>query len=227
MIPLKDENPARTFPFITISLIAINSVVFIHQFTSPLSIQKEFIFAFGMIPGALLGQVERIPTALPAAATMITSQFIHGGILHLLGNMLYLWIFGNNIEDLLGRFRFLLFYLLCGVLAAVVHIVINPYSDIPMVGASGAIAGVLGAYLITFPKAQVRVLVFIFIFITTMRISAFWVLGFWFIIQIFYATGSSVGGGTNVAYMAHIGGFIAGIWLLRKFRPGLRWKIKR
>jgi membrane associated rhomboid family serine protease len=227
MIPIKSENPGQHFPLVTLSLIAVNIGVFIHQLTMSHEAQNAFIMTYGMIPASLVGSANDMGEGIPAVLTLITSQFLHGGIFHLLGNMLYLWIFGNNIEDVLGKFRFILFYLLCGVLAAAAHLILNPFSAIPMVGASGAIAGVLGAYLITFPGTRVLVLVFIFFFVTTMRISAFWVLGFWFIMQLFYATGPAAGSGTNVAYMAHIGGFIAGIWLVKKFRPGIKWKQRK
>jgi membrane associated rhomboid family serine protease len=225
MIPLKDENPGQTFPLVTMAIITVNVAAYMHQLFLPSHEQASLVLTFGLVPGKLLGQAPEIEMGFPAVATLITSQFLHGGLFHLLGNMLYLWIFGNNIEDVLGKFRFIMFYLLCGILAALAHIILHPYSTIPMVGASGAIAGVLGAYLITFPKARVVVLVFIFFFVTTMRISAFWVLGFWFFIQLLYASTSVTGAGTNVAYFAHIGGFLAGLWLVRKFRPGLKWKI--
>ena len=227
MIPLKDENPGQTFPLMTLSLIALNIIVFLYQLFLPLHAQQAFVMTYGMVPAELLGSARRFHGDIPSGLTLITSQFLHGGILHLAGNMLYLWIFGNNIEDVLGKFRFLFFYLLCGVLAALAHLVLNPFSDVPMIGASGAIAGVLGAYLVTFPGARVLVLVFIFFFVTTMRISAFWVLAFWFLMQLFYAAGSVGGGGTNIAYMAHIGGFLAGLWLVKKLRPGLKWKKMR
>lgn len=224
MIPLKDENPAQRFPLMTIALIAVNAGVFLYQIFLPLRDQQAFIMTYGMVPAELLGSAPRFHRTIPVGLTLVTSQFLHGGVFHLAGNMLYLWIFGNNIEDVLGKMRFLFFYLLCGVIAALAHLVLNPYSDIPMVGASGAIAGVLGAYLVTFPGARVLVLVFVFFFITTLRVSAFWVLAFWFLIQLLYAAGSVGGGGENVAYMAHIGGFLAGLWLVKKLRPGLKWK---
>lgn len=227
MIPLKDENPGQTFPVMTLSLIAVNIGVFLYQLFLPLHAYQTFVMTYGMVPAELLGSAQPLHAGIPAGLTLVTSQFLHGGIFHLAGNMLYLWIFGNNIEDVLGKFRFLFFYLLCGVLAALAHLVLNPYSDIPMIGASGAIAGVLGAYFVTFPGARVLVLVFVFFFITTMRISAFWVLAFWFLIQLFYAAGSVGGVGTNVAYIAHVGGFLAGLWLVKKLRPGLKWKRMR
>ncbi|HEX7343775.1 MAG TPA: rhomboid family intramembrane serine protease [bacterium] len=223
MIPIRDENPARTFPLVTMCLIAVNVAVFIYQLTLPAADLHRFITGFGLIPAEILGRAPRIHAAIPQALTLITAQFLHGGIFHLLGNMLYLWIFGNNIEDLLGRFRFVIFYLLCGTLAAVAHIILNPMSMLPMVGASGAIAGVLGAYLVSFPRARITILIFVFFFVTTTQVPALVVLGLWFIMQLFYVLGDLGGGGANIAYMAHIGGFLAGLWLVRKFRPGLRW----
>jgi len=224
VIPIKDENPGRTFPLVTISIIVVNVAVFLYQLTLPVKQQEGFVMTYGLIPAVVTRQADISGSGFPPILTLVTSQFLHGGIFHLLGNMLYLWIFGNNIEDVLGKFRFILFYLLSGTLAAIAHLILNTGSTTPMIGASGAIAGVLGAYLITFPNAKVIVLVFLFIFITTIRISAFWVLGLWFLMQLLYAGSSSTGVGTNVAYMAHVGGFLAGIWLMRMLRPRVKWK---
>ncbi len=219
MIPLKDENAGASFPFVTIALIAVNVGVWLYQFLLPEPELQRFIYSFGMIPAQVLAQAPRSESAFPAALTLVTSQFLHGGLFHLLGNMLYLWIFGNNIEDLLGKVRFLIFYLTCGVVAALAHLVLHPGSDLPMVGASGAIAGVLGAYLISFPRARVLVAIFLVFIITTARVPAFLVLGFWFVMQLLYALNYAGGEGTNVAYMAHVGGFLVGLWLVRKLRP--------
>ncbi len=224
MIPLKDENPSSSTPYMTIGLIGINLAVYIYQITQPAANQHQFVMGYGLIPAELLGRWPHLHGSIPSVFTLLTSQFLHGGLLHLLGNMLYLWIFGNNIEDLLGKWRFLLFYLLCGVFAAAAHIILHPNSTLPMVGASGAIAGVLGAYLISFPGSRVLVLVFVIFIVTTARISAFYVLGFWFVMQLFYASGSVGREGTNIAYMAHIGGFLIGIWLVRKLRPNRLWR---
>jgi membrane associated rhomboid family serine protease len=228
MIPIKDENPGKHFPLITLLIIAANIGVFVYQVLLDPRQQVVFIMSFGMVPAQLLGQAPRLYGNFPAALTLLSSQFLHGGILHIAGNMLYLWIFGNNVEDVLGKWRFLIFYLLCGTLAAIAHIILYPYSDIPMVGASGAIAGILGAYLITFPGARVRVLIFLVFFVTIARVQAFWVLGIWFLMQILYATLSKTGD-TSVAYLAHVGGFLAGIWLMKKMRPRApnKWGKKR
>ncbi|MCX6639442.1 MAG: rhomboid family intramembrane serine protease [bacterium] len=222
MIPLRDENPGLRFPVVTVLLVAANVAVFVYQTLLDPRQQTVFIMSYGMVPAQLLGQAPRLYGGFPSALTLVTSQFLHGGILHLAGNMLYLWIFGNNIEDVLGKFKFLLFYLLCGTFAAIAHVIINPFSTVPMVGASGAIAGILGAYLVTFPGARVLVLIFLVIFVTTARIPAFWVLGFWFVMQVLYAT-TSAAGETSVAYLAHVGGFLAGIYLMKKLRPGVGW----
>ncbi|TKJ42422.1 rhomboid family intramembrane serine protease [candidate division LCP-89 bacterium B3_LCP] len=224
MIPIKAENATLKFPLVTLLIIALNLGIFIYQMTLPWQVQNEFLTSFGMTPATLLGLLDRAEGGFHPALTFLTSLFLHGSIFHLLGNMLYLWVFGVSIEAVLGKIRFVIFYLLCGVLASVAHIVLNPNSTLPMVGASGAIAGVLGAYLITFPSTRIKVLVFLLFFITTLRISALWVLGFWFLIQLYYATEPATGTGTNVAYMAHVGGFIAGIWLMRRMRPNLKWR---
>jgi membrane associated rhomboid family serine protease len=224
MIPLKDENPTRSFPIVTITLIATNVAVYLYQLTLSPQELYYFIAGYGMIPAELLGFAPRVHTALPGALTLVTSQFVHGSLFHLVGNMLYLWIFGNNIEDVLGKIRFILFYLFCGVIAAIAHLALNPYSTLPMVGASGAIAGVLGAYLITFPGTRILTLVILIFFVTTVRVPAFYVLGLWFVMQLFYVLGDSGGQSTHVAYMAHIGGFLVGILLMRRMRSGRRWK---
>ncbi len=224
MIPLKDENPTRTFPIVTVTLIAANVGVYLYQLTLPPQVLFYFIASYGMTPAQLLGFAPKMHAGPPGALTLITSQFIHGSLFHLLGNMLYLWIFGNNIEDVLGKIRFILFYLFCGMIAAIAHLALNPYSTLPMVGASGAIAGVLGAYLITFPGTRILTLVILVFFVTRVRVPAFYVLGFWFVMQLFYVLGDSGGQSTHVAYMAHIGGFLAGILLVRRMRSGRRWR---
>lgn len=224
MIPLRDENPTRTSPIVTIALITANAAVYLYQLTLPPKELFYFISEYGMTPARLLGFAPALHAGPPGALTLVTSQFIHGSLFHLLGNMLYLWIFGNNIEDILGKTRFILFYLFCGVIAAIAHLALNPYSTLPMVGASGAIAGVLGAYLITFPGTRIQTLVILIFFVTTVRVPAFYVLGLWFVMQLFYVLDSSGDQSTNVAYMAHIGGFVVGILLMRRMRSRTRWK---
>jgi len=217
MIPYKDENPTTTTPVVTVALIAINVVMFLFFKVQG---SREFtaaVFELGVIPRELWSGNLAHSAALFPPLSLLTSMFMHGGWLHLIGNMLYLWIFGNNIEDYLGHFRFIVFYLACGLIAAFSHIVFNLGSKIPMVGASGAIAGVLGAYLVLYPWARVHVLVFVFFFITTIMVPAWFMLGFWFVLQLFNSLpalgGVNLGG---VAYLAHVGGFVAGYLYVRR-----------
>jgi membrane associated rhomboid family serine protease len=223
MIPLKDINPTKRFPIITILIISINILVFAYQLTLGEKIEV-FIYDFGVIPNTIYQTIHSNLFKPFVFITLFTSLFLHGGWLHLGGNMLYLWIFGDNVEDKLGRVRFLLFYLICGIIASVVHIYIEPTSTIPTVGASGAIAGVLGAYLIMFPRARVVTLIPIFLFIQVSELPAFLILGLWFVLQFFngfLSLGYQTAGTGGVAWWAHIGGFITGILLvipLRKYR---------
>jgi membrane associated rhomboid family serine protease len=217
LLPLRDDNPTSSFPFVTVGMILANGVIFFHQITLDFAASQRFIYQWGAIPYQIThGEVLRVTPSIPLPLTIFSSMFLHGGFLHIFGNMLYLWIFGNNIEDSLGHFRFFFFYLVCGLFAGVAQIVSSPDSPVPMIGASGAIAGVLGAYLILFPGARVLTLVFIIIFVKVIRIPALIILGFWFFIQLL-----GVGGGadTNVAFLAHIGGFIAGLILVKIFQP--------
>lgn len=209
-IPLRDENPTRRFPVITVLLIALNIGIFFGQVLSPQGL-SHYVLRMGVVPYEIthfqsLAEGIRLSPAL----TLFASMFIHGGLFHLLGNMLFLWIFGNNIEDYLGPLRFIPFYVLSGLGATFVQVVFSPDSRIPMVGASGAIAGVLGAYLILYPAARVLTLVFLFFFIRIVAIPAVYVLGFWFVLQVL-----NVGLGGGVAWFAHIGGFLIGIGLIR------------
>lgn len=215
MIPLRDDNPRRTAPVVNILLIIANVLVFFWEVSQGPHIERAlfqvaFIPARFWMPGHFTAEMIRI----------FVSMFLHGGLLHLGGNMLYLWIFGDNIEDRLGHARYLLFYLACGFIATMSHAIVNPSSQVPAIGASGAIAGVLGAYLILFPHARVLTIIPIFVFITVREIPAILVLGLWFVLQLFTGVGSvgaadEAAGG--VAYFAHIGGFVAGmvlVWVL-------------
>ena len=207
MIPLKDDNPRLRPPIFTVGLIAINVVAFYFEIQFGLN---EVVYQYGAIPSHIV--------ELQNLETLLTSMFLHGGFLHLGGNMLYLWIFGDNIEGYLGHSRFLVFYFLCGFVAVFTHIFLSGISDTPMVGASGAISGLLGAYLVKYPKAKVLVVIPIVCFLMIRKIPAFVVLGLWFVIQLFYglsSLGISQGGG--VAFWAHIGGFAAGILLIYLF----------
>jgi membrane associated rhomboid family serine protease len=216
-LPLKDDNPTSTFPLITLGLILANGLVFYHQMSLDFVESQNFIFKWGAIPYQIHhGKVLREFPEIPLPLTIFSSMFLHGGFLHIFGNMLYLWIFGNNIEDTLGHFRFLLFYLVCGLVAGLAQVFSNPESIVPMIGASGAVAGVLGAYLILFPGSRILTLFFIFIFIKLIRLPAIFVLGFWFFIQLLGVWGGSI---SNVAFFAHVGGFVAGLILVKAFQP--------
>lgn len=215
MIPLHDDNPTEGTPLVTIATILCCVLVFLYQANLPNEPGELFVFQYGAIPALVFGEAQLPTVAIPAYATLITSMFLHGGWMHLIGNMLYLWIFGNNIEDVMGHARFVLFYLACGILAALSHAVTDPTSTVPMVGASGAISGVLGAYVLLFPRAHV--LVFI-PGIGTARVAAGVVLGMWFATQLL-SGGMSVGSrGGGVAFFAHIGGFVAGMLLIGLFK---------
>lgn len=215
MIPFKDDNPTAIFPFVTIGLIVVNSIVFLLQMTYP-SDPRHIVFAFGAIPHYLL-TFETVQPINPAL-TVFSSMFMHGGFFHLAGNMLYLWIFGNNIEDKLGHVKFIIFYLLAGVTAAYSHAITAPSSLIPMVGASGAVSGILGAYLLLFPHARIHTLVFFGFFVRVIPLPAIFVIGFWIVIQLISGVLSkSVPGGGGVAWFAHIGGFVFGLLIIKVF----------
>ncbi len=218
MIPLRDSEPSLSTPFVTISLITVNALVFFYELSLDRFSLNHLIAAHGLIPGRL------------HLDAFVTSMFLHGGWLHVIGNMWFLWIFGDNIEDILGHAKYLLFYLLCGVAAAVVHVAFNGDSRLPTIGASGAIAGVMGAYLVKFRHSRVVTLVPIFLFLTTMEIPAVYILLYWFAVQLFSGFGSigysqlSQGG---VAWFAHIGGFLAGMLLILVMRPAGRYQQRR
>ena len=225
VLPLKDDNPTTTRPYVTWGLAALNVLVFLLEVTGGLH-QTQWGLAgslagWALVPAELTKGLNSPTNGMlgpPAPTTLFTSMFLHGGILHLLGNMLFLIIFGNNIEEALGRAKYLAFYLLCGLGAALSQVMVSPGSTIPVLGASGAIAGVLGAYLILYPNAKVNSLVFLAIFLTRVNLPAWLLLGFWFISQFFnQITGAMVEGGDRggVAYLAHIGGFIAGMLLVK------------
>lgn len=215
MIPYKDDNPTTHFPIITIMIIVLNILAFLYQIASGPD-SRIMVYSYGAIPYELLHGREGIGPSIPV--TLFTSMFLHGGILHLAGNMLYLWIFGNNIEDQLGIFRFFTFYFICGVIATYTHALSEPSSMTPMIGASGAISGILGAYLILFPRARIHTLIFFGFFIQVIKVPAIIVIGFWIVIQFIsglLSKGLYAGGG--VAWFAHIGGFVAGVLLIKLF----------
>ncbi|MGH7492356.1 MAG: rhomboid family intramembrane serine protease [bacterium] len=212
MIPLKDDNPRVTFPLINTLLIVVNVAVFLHEMFLPEVEMEQFIQSYGAIPLHVSQGMHY--------SGLFTSMFLHGGVLHILGNMLYLFIFGDNIEGSMGSIRYLVFYVLCGIGAAISHILIDPGSEVPMVGASGAISGVLGAYMLTYPKARVLVLLPILFYVSTFRVPAVVVLGLWFLNQLisgFFSTGNDQNLGGGIAWFAHIGGFVLGILLVKFF----------
>jgi membrane associated rhomboid family serine protease len=217
MIPLRDDNPTRSRPVVTIALIVLCSLAFLWQLSLSPRGQQQAAYLFGLIPAVLFGNAELEGQWIPASATIVTSMFLHGGWLHLLGNMLYLWIFGDNVEDRVGHGRFVLFYLLCGAVAALGQGLADPQSEVPMIGASGAISGVLGAYLVLYPRAKILVLAPLFIFVTTLHVPALVVLGIWFAGQLVSSMLAAPESGGGVAFAAHVGGFVAGIVAIRFF----------
>ena len=227
MIPLKDDNPTKGKPAVTYVLIGLCVIIFLMELGSQSYRTGELFYSYGLIPSVLMGynQLPQDLYVVPAYVTIFSSMFMHGGFMHLIGNMLYMWIFADNIEDNLGPTKFLVFYLLAGVGAAMTQVLIDTHSQIPMVGASGAIGGVLGAYLINHPNAKVLVLIPFGFFTQLIKIRALYVLGFWFVLQfINSAMMSSEGGG--VAYAAHIGGFVSGMILILFFNKKVKRKTK-
>jgi len=217
VIPYKDDNPTQLFPFITIGIIILNIAVFISELASRAGM-NTITYAYGAIPYSLLTFESQQP--VHPALTVFSSMFMHGGLFHLGGNMLYLWIFGNNIEDRLGHVRFIIFYLFCGICAAYSHALTNPDSAIPMIGASGAVSGILGAYILLFPRANVHTLLFLGFFITTVKIPALIVIGFWAIIQFLSGMVSSgLQNAGGVAWFAHLGGFLIGLLTIKVWLP--------
>src|ERR1700730_506837 len=202
MIPLRDVIPSRTTPYVTITIIVLNTLAWLFELSLPQETLNAFLTVYGVVP------------AYFSWPTLITSMFLHGGWMHVIGNMWYLWIFGDNVEDSLGHGLFLVFYLLCGIVAAFGQILIDPSSTLPTIGASGAIAGVMGAYFVLYPQSRVLTLIPLFFFYEIFELPAVVLLGFWFLMQLFSAggiavTASTTGGG--VAFMAHVAGFMTGM----------------
>jgi membrane associated rhomboid family serine protease len=210
MIPLRDVIPSRTSPYITITIIGLNALAWLFELMLGERDLTEFLYVYGVVPAAL------------SYPTLITSMFLHGSWMHFIGNMWYLWIFGDNVEDRLGHGRFIVFYLLCGIAAAMGQVLMDPYSELPTIGASGAIAGVMGAYFVLYPHSRVLTLI-PWIFIQIIEVPAIVLLGFWFLFQFVSAgaiavTASSHGGG-GVAFAAHVAGFVVGavgVFVFRK-----------
>lgn len=217
MIPLRDINPTERFPIVTLLLILANIAVFFYELMLGDTAGENFVLNFAVVPAQLFSHGAAQGGMLASEYRLVTSMFIHGGILHLAGNMLYLWIFGNNVEDSMGRSRFILFYVLCGVGAAYAHAASDRTSLVPMIGASGAISGVLGAYTLLYPRARVITLLALGFYIRTIEIPAIIVLGFWFFLQFVNALVQS-GAHGGVAWYAHLGGFIAGILFIGLFK---------
>ncbi len=219
MIPLRDDNPTTIKPIVTITLIVLSVLVFFWQLSLGPEFGRRAVFGLGVIPAVLLQGAELPPqiALVPPTVTIFTSMFLHGGWMHLIGNMLYLWIFGNNVEDSMGHGRFVAFYLLTGIAAVFAQALPNPASTIPMIGASGAISGVLGAYLLLFPHARVLVIIPLGFFSQLVHLRAVWVLGFWIVLQLINSFLAPAAGG-GVAFGAHIGGFIAGMALIPLFK---------
>ncbi len=223
MIPFRDDVPARRYPVVTVLLIVANIGVFLYQLSLPPEAALALVHRFGMVPGELTGLA-----ALPSGSALLgvfTSMFLHGGWFHLLGNLWYLWLFGDNVEDRMGHLRFFAFYLVCGVAAAAVHVLSDPGATMPAIGASGAISGVLGAYLVFYPFARILTLVPLFLLWPVVELPALLVLGSWFLVQILNgAAAFSISNGTmgGVAWWAHVGGFAAGMVLARIVAPARR-----
>ena len=218
MIPLRDVIPSRTTPIVTITLVILNALIFLYELSLGNQV-NDFIFAFGLVPSYF------------SWANVLTSMFLHGGFLHVAGNMLYLWIFGDNVEDRMGHGRYLVFYLLCGIAAAFAQTALTPYSRVPMVGASGAIAGVMGAYFVLYPRSRIVTLFPFFIFMQLIEVPAIFFLGIWFLMQFLSGVGSIAtaavrepGGG--IAFWAHIAGFVTGVGTVLVFRRPERQRVE-
>lgn len=223
MIPLRDNTRSRSFPYVNITLIAINILVFFKEITLPTQHLNYFFYTYGIIPTQVVEQTIAGAPLLTVGIPFITAMFLHGGWLHLLGNMLYLWIFGDNVEDRLGHLPYLFFYLSVGIIGSVTHIIANPSSQVPIIGASGAIAGVLGAYFLSFPTARILTLVPIFFFVTVIQVPALVFLPVWFVIQLLNGLSTAGMTANTVAWWAHIGGFLGGAVLLPFFSQNRRY----
>jgi len=228
MFPIHDDNPVKIIPVVTYAVLATCVCVFLWQFTRSPEYQNDIVYALGAIPAVLLSGFE-IPSEVamvPEKATVLTSMFLHGGWMHLIGNMLFLWVFGNNIEAAMGHVKYAAFYVLCGIAAFLAQALPDATSQIPMIGASGAISGVLGAYLCLYPRAKVLMLIPIFIVIQTFRLPAMVVLIMWFVMQLYSSITTMGQEGGGVAFGAHIGGFVAGMLLVGLFKkPGVPLRI--
>lgn len=221
MIPIRDDIPARRYPIVTVMIIGVNVLVFLYQLALPQRALQDFVWRFAMVPARweiLGGDPGTILSVM--GTTILTSMFLHAGFLHVIGNMWFLWIFGDNVEDRMGPFRFAVFYLLCGVLASLTHLLFNIDSRIPTVGASGAVAGVLGAYVVSYPFARIHTIIPLGFFFPIIELPALVMLGVWFLMQILSGTlsaGAAPEEAGGVAFWAHVGGFLAGMALIGVF----------
>jgi membrane associated rhomboid family serine protease len=217
---LKDENPTKRFAYMTLLLIILNCLIAVVYLLMGREFRQLMWYKFGVIPGEIMGsfdvepKITWWPKTVAPYYTLITSQFLHGSFFHLLSNMVFLWIFGNNIEDTVGHFRFIFFYLLGGIAAALLHVIVTSNPTMPMIGASGAVSAMLGAYILKFPRARVRTLLFIFIFVTVVNVPAVAFIGIWFFINVLNSLFSRMSG---VAWFAHVGGFIFGLAFIKIF----------
>jgi membrane associated rhomboid family serine protease len=218
MIPLRDTVRSRSFPVVTVTLIALNILVFLYEVSLPPGVLDDLARTFGLVPARELPALLHHPFSPATYVPFLTAMFLHGGWFHVLGNMLYLWVFGDNVEDTLGRPRFLFFYLLTGFAGSLAHILTSPGIAIPTIGASGAVAGVLGAYFVSFPRARVLTLLPIFVFITLVELPAVLFLFLWFGMQLLSGVASLAIPGQTVAWWAHVGGFLSGALLIQFFR---------
>jgi membrane associated rhomboid family serine protease len=216
MLPLKDNIPSRTRPIVTYTILGINVIVFLYE-KSLGSAFNDFVMTYGAIPYDIFH-----PVGISSYATLISSMFLHGNFMHIFGNMLFLWIFADNIEDTVGHIKFIFFYVVCGIAGALLHAVTAPDSTVPMIGASGAISGVLGAYILLYPRARILSLIFFGFFLRIIYLPAVIFLGIWFAYQFLFGVSTLGGRGGGVAYFAHIGGFIVGLLLALPFRKKKR-----
>jgi membrane associated rhomboid family serine protease len=218
MIPLRDTIRSRTFPVVTVVIIIVNILIFLYEASLPETELRALVQGLGVVPERDLTALLYHPFNPATYIPFISAMFLHGGWLHVFGNMLYLWVFGDNIEDLMGRMRFLLFYLLTGFAGSVAHIIANPGASVPTIGASGAVAGILGAYFISFPRARVLALLPLIIIFTLVEVPAVFFLVLWFGLQLLSGLTALAVQGDTVAWWAHIGGFVSGFVLIRFFR---------
>jgi len=217
MIPLRDVIPSRSTPYITVTLIVLNAVAWLYELTIPGDLRPVFLQLYGVVPADF------------STPTLVSSMFLHGSWSHFIGNMWYLWIFGDNVEDRVGHGRFIAFYLLCGIVAALGHVAMDPTSILPTIGASGAIAGVMGGYFVLYPQSRVLTLVPLFVYVEIIELPAVVLLGFWFIMQLFSAGAIAVTANTSsggIAFVAHVAGFVAGllgVFVFRKRERSSEW----